>query len=599
MYYTSRTAYEFISQQTADPIVEWKICRVSGTEFPIFQSDLDFYAKIAPTFAGQKFMIPTPTLCPEERQRRRLAFRNERKFYRRSCDATGENIISLYSPDKPYKVYNPTFRFSDKRDPMDYGRDVDFTQSINSQIDALNKVVPLPSMMSIACEKSEYTSGTGYCKDCYMICASEYAEKCMYGKLYQSSSYIVDSLNIFKSEHIYEWCSLKECNNCHFLSNSVSCYSCHFSDSLTWCSHCLFCSGLQNKSYHIFNKEVSKEEYQTAVEKYSQSPAMIAEWKNILHDYLAQSPFVYAEIKNSVKSFGNELFDCKNVVAWFSINEAEDCKYIGVCEQVKSLQDCNNMYVLPELCYEMMGAIDIYNCHFSTYVFEKSRDMYYCLNCHGCTNCFACIGLSKKSYCILNKQYSKEEYEQTVATIISHMQTTGEWWEFLHPSLSPFGYNESVAQDYFPLVQDWENERKREWEKSLSLSFFQSLWFKRSLYSSDPVIPVGTQTLSGEQIAADITTVTDEILKKVLICEVSNRPYRIVKQELDFYRQHHLPLPRRHPDQRHTDRMALRPPREMHLRTCDKTGHDMISVYPQDVPFKVYSEEAYTQEVYG
>lgn len=122
------------------------------------------------------------------------------------------------------------------------------------------------------------------------------------------------------------------------------------------------------------------------------------------------------------------------------------------------------------------------------------------------------------------------------------------------------------------------------------------------------MIPAGTQTLRGDEIPNTIETVNDDIVKKVLICEVSGRPYRIVKQELDFYRQHHLPLPRRHPDQRHADRMALRPPREMHLRTCDKTGVQMISVYapqevplgdPQDVAFKVYSHEAYTQEVYG
>jgi hypothetical protein len=76
MQYTSKEVYEYISLQTKDPIIEWKTCRASGIEFPIYQSDLDFYNKISPTFDGQKFQIPTPTLCPEERQRRRLSFRN-------------------------------------------------------------------------------------------------------------------------------------------------------------------------------------------------------------------------------------------------------------------------------------------------------------------------------------------------------------------------------------------------------------------------------------------------------------------------------------------------------------------------------------------
>jgi hypothetical protein len=61
---------------------------VSGNEFPIYQSDVDFYEKISPTFNGKKYAVQTPTLCPEERQRRRLMFRNERKLYKRTCDAT-------------------------------------------------------------------------------------------------------------------------------------------------------------------------------------------------------------------------------------------------------------------------------------------------------------------------------------------------------------------------------------------------------------------------------------------------------------------------------------------------------------------------------
>lgn len=88
MHYTQPDVYEFISKQTNDPIMERKACRVSGTTFPIYQSDLAFYDKISPTFAGEKFQVPRPTLCPEERQRRRMAWRNERFLIKRKCDAT-------------------------------------------------------------------------------------------------------------------------------------------------------------------------------------------------------------------------------------------------------------------------------------------------------------------------------------------------------------------------------------------------------------------------------------------------------------------------------------------------------------------------------
>jgi|GEM_PF-4835496 len=45
-----------------------KICAVSGVAFEITDGDMKFYETMG---------VPAPTLCPEERMRRRLAWRNE------------------------------------------------------------------------------------------------------------------------------------------------------------------------------------------------------------------------------------------------------------------------------------------------------------------------------------------------------------------------------------------------------------------------------------------------------------------------------------------------------------------------------------------
>jgi hypothetical protein len=73
----------------------------------------------------------------------------------------------------------------------------------------------------------------------------------------------------------------------------------------------------------------------------------------------------------------------------------------------------------------------------------------------------------------------------------------------------------------------------------------------------------------------------------------------IVKPELEFYRKHHLPLPRRHPDQRHLERLQKRNPRALYLRTCDNCHKEIVSIYPADDTRKIYCEECYTKEVYG
>ena len=96
-----------------EKILETKKCRLSGKEFVVTDKDFELLDKISPVFGGQKYSLPSPTLSPEERQRRRLSFRNERKMYKSKCSKTGREIISLYSPDKDFTVYDPKVWWGD------------------------------------------------------------------------------------------------------------------------------------------------------------------------------------------------------------------------------------------------------------------------------------------------------------------------------------------------------------------------------------------------------------------------------------------------------------------------------------------------------
>lgn len=182
------------------------------------------------------------------------------------------------------------------------------------------------------------------------------------------------------------------------------------------------------------------------------------------------------------------------------------------------------------------------------------------------------------------------------------------WWEFFHPSLSPFWYNETVAQEYYPMEYDARCRdvllaRPQQWSellqdgraKSTSLQQIDYLQhgYKRSTYSSDPIIPADIQTIDfrkperslesdkyqiiNNQLSSDARM---ELTKQILICEVSGRPFRLQKAELEFYRKMNIQMPRKHPDIRHEERMWLRPWRTLYLRDCDKCGKEMLSVYP-------------------
>ncbi|USN57706.1 MAG: hypothetical protein H6767_04930 [Candidatus Peribacteria bacterium] len=103
-----------------ETVVETKTCKHCSVNFDITDKDVEFYEKVSPSFGGKKYLIPSPTLCPDCRQQRRLSFRNERQLYKRQCDATGKPIVSIYSPDKPYTVYEQDFWWSDAWDALKY-----------------------------------------------------------------------------------------------------------------------------------------------------------------------------------------------------------------------------------------------------------------------------------------------------------------------------------------------------------------------------------------------------------------------------------------------------------------------------------------------
>ena len=90
----------------------------------------------------------------------------------------------------------------------------------------------------------------------------------------------------------------------------------------------------------------------------------------------------------------------------------------------------------------------------------------------------------------------------------------------------------------------------------------------------------------------------DTLLAGVIKCEVTAKPFKIIKQELAFYIENKLPIPTKHPDQRHADRMKLRNPRELHERNCAECQKKMVTTYGADRPEKVVCEECYRRLVY-
>ncbi len=583
MHYTSKEVYEYISKQTNDPIVEWKTCEVSGAQFPIYQSDLEFYDKVSPVLQGVKYQIPAPKLCPEERERRRMSFVNLRKLYRRTCDASGKVIISIYSPEKVYTVYEQTIRHGEGRNPLKYGQKWNGEESFFELFDQLLHQVPLASLTNIGSENAEYCAMGSNNKNCYLIVGCN-SENCYYGMYTNHSSSCMDYFFSIENQECYEIIDAKGCYKVFYSQEVRNCSESAFLYNCEGCQHCFCCVNLKNQSYCIFNKQVSKEEYFAYWKEKFLNPNRDLERLQAEFDgFKSQFPLPTDKITQSEQSFGINLSHAHQSAFIFDADGGDEgilnSKYSSLSTSMHHCYDLTDSGNASSWCYEGMTVSGHKNL-FCINVIACS-EVYYSHSCQNCSHLFGCVGLKHKQYCIFNVQYSKEEYEEVLAKLIAHMQKTWERGQFFPAQISPFGYNETMAMEFFPLSKEQATKR----------------WYQRMDEDYPINIPTNAQTLNAKDLPENIDEVSDDILNKVILCETTWRPFRIIKAELDFYRKHNIALPHKHPDIRHIERINLRDPRKLFHRQCNKCGKAINTSYAPERPEVVYCESCYQKEI--
>jgi len=397
--------------------IETKICKC-WVQFEITDKDLEFYEKISPVFWWEKYLIPAPTLCPDCRHQRRLSFRNERNLYKRKCDATGKNIISAYSPNKLYKVYDQNEWWSDKWNALDYWIDFDFSLGFFEQFLELRDKVPRMSLINSFSENSEYTNHSYYNKNCYLCFEAWHNENCIYNTSIKNSINCIDCEICNDSEHCYECQNINKCQKCFFSMNLKDCFNCYYSIDCVWCKNCYASNNQYNKEYILFNKQVSKIEFEDFINNQNLN-------KNLSLEDFPKRIVKNLNLVNCDNCFWDNLIDSKNTYGVYDSTNIENIKYSWKINSWKNSYDydiwwenCENM-LEDHCCWE-----NSYNVLFTNISWGNLKNIFYCDYCFYSSNLFACSGLKNAEYCIFNKQYTKEEYEILAPKIIEHMKKT-------------------------------------------------------------------------------------------------------------------------------------------------------------------------------
>lgn len=557
-------------------------CSQCNAPFEITEDDLKFYDKVSPVFGGKKYLIPPPLFCPDCRSQRRHARFNYEHIYRRTSSKTGKDIVSALSADKPYKVYEPSEWWGDSWDAFTYGREFDFSRQFFEQFHDLQLDVPVMSLVVDGNENAEYTQYSGWNKSCYLCFCTDYCQNCMYTHSVYYSKNTLDSFFSYTLELCYE---CVYCNECYHLLYSQNCNNCSDSaflfDCLS-CKNCFGCVGLRNAEYSFFNEQLSKEEYEEKRRTYRLSHRSAIEQveQEMEHLLLAHPRRPYIGLQNQNVS-GDYLFNCKNCFDCFDCKDLQDAKHCNSIREGNDLYDISHWGHPAEFSYESAGIGEGANrLLFCDCCWPNCSDLLYCNNCISCHDCFGCVGLKHKSYCVFNKQYTKEAYEQIASSLIEYMQKTGEWGEYFPITTSLFCYNESPAQRYFPLTKKEILERG---------------W---SYKEPEDTLPKVEKVIPALKLPDATEDIPDDVLSWAIECNTTKRPFNITKQELKFYRDMGLPIPYLHPDERLRRRMQKRNPRKLWKRQCAKCQKEIQTTYAPERPEMVYCESCYLQEVY-
>jgi len=557
-----------------------RACQNCKKDFTIEPDDFDFYEKIK---------VPPPTFCPQCRMFRRLIWRNERIFFRRPDSLTGKEIFSGFPPQVKAKIYEVEYWKSDAWDPMEYGREYDFSKTFFEQFYELLYVVPWPSRAIQGLVNSDYSNQADYLKNTYLAHNAGYVENSAY---IIRANHIKDSFDFLDGSRVelaYDSTLIADGFKIFYSLNCIDCNDIWFSKDLQGCSNCIGCAGLRRKNYCIFNVQYSKEDYAKELENlklHTYSGLEVARKK--VYEIWKKTPVKFYNGKQLVDCVADNSLHSKNCKECWDVAEGQDLKF---CQMV--VDDVTNSYD-----YSVWGAkaSQFYECMTCGDQSEKikfcfdcwpgSKDLEYCAICRSSSDLFGCVGLKKKQYCILNKQYTKEEYFNLVEKIKKQMQempftdSRGKvysYGEFFPSEFSPYAYNESQLQDLFPKTKEQVEE----------LGFF---------VREQPVKEFSV-TLKASELPDSIEEVKDDVLKQVIACENCGKAYKIIDMELQFLRHLKLPLPRMCIECRFQARNKFINPPVFYNRTCAKCQTSIRTTYAPDRPEIVYCESCYNSEV--
>ena len=397
------------------------------------------------------------------------------------------------------------------------------TSSVNilSTLTQLFKDTQLPHIFWWqANENGDFADMWWYSKNIYLSFIYTNTENVAYSQTVKGWFDVYNSSCVRNQSHnIYQSISIALSSYIFYSSNIEWSSNIRFSQSCIWCTECIGCIWLNNKSYCIKNTQLTKKKY------FEQKKLLLKQFrqthqipqKNINHN----TDSFCEDVSNSYHSYNVKLWNNIVFSGWWTLKE--------------SFFDVISGWALRDFYWVFQGTYFSENIYCSAHI-NNSTHIFYSYLLRKCSYCFGCIGLKNKSYCIFNKEYTKEERHKKVDEIFTQMEADGDLGKFFPPKMNPFYFNDTAAA----LIEDFTKEE------------IIAYWYLRRDEEINVDIPEWMEVVTLDQLSEYEWyddkwqwTINPSILKKVIKDKKGNA-YRVIKMEYDFLVKHGLPLPRQH-----------------------------------------------------
>jgi len=451
---------------------EKKVCQNCKNSFNIEPEDISFYEKLS---------VPPPTWCPECRMVRRMTSANCWYLYWRNCDKCGKRMMSMYPPSLKITVFCQPCWWGDTWDGTEYAMDYDPTKPFWYQLKELSENTPFVSLETeyLTLKNCDYSNSIAYSKNCYLTYWADYCENVFYSSILNGLKNSADCIRGWESELCYGSIGFAKNYRTFFSDQTESCVDVWFSRNCYSCTNCVGCVNLRGESYCIFNQKYSKEEYEEKIKEMKlDSWQSLQDLEKKAHEFWLSKPYrEYSGNTFNVNVSGEYVFWSRNSKEGYIMNYAENSKWCQLLTvaSTKDSMDYSGWGNNAELVYESQNTgAHVSSVKFSGFCFPDILNVEYCWWVTAGKNDFGCVNLKRKKYCILNKEYSKEEYEKLKAQIIEDMKKNPYidnlgrkffYGEYFPPEFGKFAYNKSNAMKFLPKTKEEIEKEGYRWEE--------------------------------------------------------------------------------------------------------------------------------------